>query len=130
MSRARLVATFEEIQRTRDIIRIFKRKPPDAFIVPEWWLRGLPEMEFSLLRDCKTEFIYKVKIIKPEVEFHFLYYWREEEERTWRVNKENNLPDRCRWTDTEVNGRQVGDPHIRRVLQELGFNTAETFDNL
>lgn len=130
MSRAQLVATFEEIQRTRDMMRMFKRNPPDAFIIPEWWLWGLPEMDFSLLEDCETGFIYNVKIIKPEVESHFLYYWREEGERTWRINKENNLPDRCRWTDTEVNGRKVGDPHIRRVLQELGFDTAETFGDL
>jgi len=39
----------------------------------------------------------------------------------------NNLPSNARWTDTETGGRGCGNPHIRRVLQELGFNTAETF---
>ena len=85
-------------------------------------------MKFILVNDTNKAFVYAVITNdQPIFECFFLYYWRKHTFETGSANTRNNLPVRARWTDTEISGRKVGNPYIRRVLQELGFNTAETF---
>ena len=84
-------------------------------------------MKFTLVNDTDKAFVYAVITNQPIFECFFLIYWREKSFECSLTNTDNKLPSNARWTDTEIGGRMCGNPHIRRVLQELGFNTAETF---
>ena len=118
-----------KIEPSKSILDIdkFKKNPPASFTIPENWLRGLPELKFILVNDTDKAFVYAVITNQPIFECFLLIYWREKSFECSRTNIDNNLPSNARWTDTEIGGRECGNPHIRRVLQELGFNTAETF---
>ena len=118
-----------KIEPSKSILDIdkFKKNPPASFTIPNNWLRGLPELKFTLVNDTDKAFVYAVVTNQPIFECFLLIYWREKSFECSSTNVMNNLPSDARWTDTEIGGRECGNPHIRRVLQELGFNTAETF---
>jgi len=118
-----------KIEPSKSILDIdkFKKNPPASFTIPNDWLRGLPELKFTLVNDTNKAFVYAVITNNPVFECFYLIYWRERSFECSSTNAQYNLDMKCRWTDTEIHGRECGNPHIRRVLQELGFNTAETF---
>ena len=113
----------------------FKSNPPARFVCDGAWSR-LP-ISFTLTHNDDEHFVYEVSWSmdlshqSKALNFYHLYYWKKKSRVQSRYNREMKFPSNARWCDTMVSSRRGGTGpafnYIRRVLENIGITTTETF---